>query len=102
LPDVVSTVAGLCGNRDLEDSTRKMAAQFLLSLAEHGQGMIRKASYFVHTLVPVAHAFLLEVDDDSDWFKAEDEMQLDQVCTRFSRPLSSVCGDSMMGVSPDE
>lgn len=40
--------------------------------------MIRKASYFVQTCVPVARAFLLEVDQDSDWHAVADEMQLDQ------------------------
>lgn len=36
LADIVSTTAGLSSNTELEDSTRKMSVEFLLSLAEHG------------------------------------------------------------------
>ncbi len=36
LNEVVSTIAGLVNNKELEDDTRKMSMEFLLSLAEHG------------------------------------------------------------------
>ena len=78
LQDIVKLSVQMATNQSFEPSTRRIAIEFLLALAEHGQGMIRKANYFVQMLVPVAHSFLLEIDEHSDWHSVADEFELDQ------------------------
>eukprot|EP00455_Lapot_gusevi_P047330 TRINITY_DN6380_c0_g1_i1.p1 TRINITY_DN6380_c0_g1~~TRINITY_DN6380_c0_g1_i1.p1 ORF type:complete len:955 (-),score=344.36 TRINITY_DN6380_c0_g1_i1:235-2901(-) len=78
LANVVSFTSSLAANADLEDSTRKMAMEFLLSLAQNGGGMVRKLNTFPGQTIPLAFNFLHLVDEDSDWDSASDDSQLEQ------------------------
>lgn len=64
----------------LEDSTRQLAAEFLVTLAEAREkapGMMRKLPNFSTRIFVCVTGFLLDIEDDPEWHLAEDEAQED-------------------------
>jgi hypothetical protein len=56
---------------NLEDGTRCQAVEFLLTLAEAREkapGMLRKAPQFVQRLFSCLLTFLLDVEEDQEWY----------------------------------
>mmetsp|Transcript_21433 Transcript_21433/g.29989 ORF Transcript_21433/g.29989 Transcript_21433/m.29989 type:complete len:1094 (-) Transcript_21433:418-3699(-) len=51
----------------LEESTRQLGLEFLVTLSEARAGMIRKQTKFLEALVPTVLKFMLEIEDNSDW-----------------------------------
>jgi hypothetical protein len=67
----------------LEDSTRHLAVEFLVTLAEardKAPGMMRKLPHLIGRLFAVLLNFLLSVEDDPKWHTAdtEEEMTTDE------------------------
>jgi hypothetical protein len=52
----------------LEDNTRQVALEFLVTLCESKPGMMRKVPNFIPSLVNMCLAMLLELEHDKEWF----------------------------------
>lgn len=94
----------------LDDATRRLAAEFLVTLCEAREkapGMMRKLPQLVQQLFNCCVAFLLEIDDDPDWHTAEDEKNEDAGETELfefgqeclDRIAISIGGKSMLPVA---
>jgi hypothetical protein len=63
----------------LEEATRQLGLEFLVTLTEARAGMIRKQTKFLEALIPTVLKFMLELEDNSDWAttKPDDDDNVD-------------------------
>jgi len=76
LPDVVNAMMQIAETDSLDEGTRSLAAEFLVTLCEAREkapGMMRKLPQFVQRLFGCCMSFLLDIEDDPAWHAAEDE-----------------------------
>ena len=76
LSHVVDAMMSVAEHNDLEDGTRQLATEFLVTLTEardRAPGMMRKLPNFVPRLFNCLVMFLLDVEDEQDWYTAEKE-----------------------------
>ena len=76
LAHVVDAMMTIAEHNDLEDGTRHLATEFLVTLTEardRAPGMMRKLPNFVPRLFNCLVAFLLDVEDEQEWHTAEKE-----------------------------
>jgi len=76
LAHVVDAMMTIATHDDLEDGTRHLACEFLVTLTEardRAPGMMRKLPDFVPRLFNCLCAFLLDVEDDPEWHTCEKE-----------------------------
>ena len=76
LPDVVSAMLQIAETESLDEGTRRLSAEFLVTLCEAREkapGMMRKLPNFVQRLFNCCLSFLLDIEDEPDWHTAEDE-----------------------------
>lgn len=76
LPDVASAMLQIAETDALDEGTRRLAAEFLVTLCEAREkapGMMRKLPQFVHRLFGCCLSFLMDIEDDPAWHTAEDE-----------------------------
>ncbi|KAF9289191.1 hypothetical protein BGZ68_009889 [Mortierella alpina] len=69
---LVPFMLGIVKNKDLEDPTRQSALEFLLTLAECAPSLVRKIPDFARAVVPVAMEMMTEMEDDDEWYSADD------------------------------
>jgi hypothetical protein len=75
---VVGAIVGIANNTNYEWSTRCMAMEFMVTLAENGKGMARKLTPFVKTIVPLAFQFMLTLEHNAEWDRGEDNDDAEQ------------------------
>ncbi|KAG1673229.1 hypothetical protein FOA52_013109 [Chlamydomonas sp. UWO 241] len=76
LVEVVQAVLQIARAEQLEDATRQLAAEFLVTLCEAREkapGMMRKLPNFVPNLFETLMMFLLDVEDDEQWHGADSD-----------------------------
>jgi len=76
LSQVVDAMMTITEHNDLEDGTRVLATEFLVTLTEardRAPGMMRKLPNFVPRLFTALCTFLLDVEDDPEWHTCEKE-----------------------------
>ena len=76
LPDVVNAMLQIAETDSLDEGTRRLAAEFLVTLCEAREkapGMMRKLPLFVERLFACCLKFLLDIEDVPEWHAAEDE-----------------------------
>ncbi|KAM0952064.1 putative importin-beta domain, armadillo-like helical, TOG domain, importin beta family [Dioscorea sansibarensis] len=76
LPDVVGSMLQIAEAPQLEEGTRHLAVEFVITLAEareRAPGMMRRLPQFVARLFSVLIKMLLDIDDGSSWHGAETE-----------------------------
>lgn len=76
LVDVVGSMLQIAEAESLEESTRHLAIEFVITLAEareRAPGMMRKLPQFIQRLFAVLMKMLLDVEDDPSWHNAETE-----------------------------
>ncbi|KAG6751881.1 hypothetical protein POTOM_044092 [Populus tomentosa] len=74
--EVVGSMLQIAEAGRLEEGTRHLAIEFVITLAEardRAPGMMRKLPQFVHRLFMVLMGMLLDIDDDPQWHGAETE-----------------------------
>ncbi|CAL0323404.1 unnamed protein product [Lupinus luteus] len=74
--DVVGSMLQIAEAESLEEGTRHLAIEFVVTLAEareRAPGMVRKLPQFVKRLFGVSMNLLLDVEDDPAWHSAETE-----------------------------
>ncbi|TKY62898.1 Importin-5 protein [Spatholobus suberectus] len=74
--DVIGSMLQVAEADALEEGTRHLAIEFVVTLAEareRAPGMMRKLPQFVRKLVGVLMNLLLDIEDDPAWHGAEDE-----------------------------
>lgn len=81
LTEVVQAVLTIARAEQLEDSTRQLAAEFLVTLCEAREkapGMMRKLPNFVPNLFETLMQFLLDVEDSPLWHSADNDQHEDE------------------------
>ncbi|GJP49341.1 hypothetical protein CLOM_g8564 [Closterium sp. NIES-68] len=76
LTDVIAAMLQIAESTQLEDATRHLAIEFLITLAEareRAPGMMRKVPHLVGRLFAVLMAMLLDIEDTPEWHAANDE-----------------------------
>ena len=76
LAHVVDAMMTIAEHNDLENGTRHLATEFLVTLTEardRAPGMMRKLPNFVPRLFNCLVAFLLDIEDEQEWHTAEKE-----------------------------
>ena len=76
LTQLVEAMLSIAEHADLEDGTRTLATEFLVTLTEardRAPGMMRKVPNFAPRLYNCLVSFLLDIEDDPDWHTAENE-----------------------------
>lgn len=76
LPDVVGAMLQIAEADSLEEGTRHLAVEFVITLAEareRAPGMMRRIPQFVGRLFAVLMKMLLDVEDEPAWHSAETE-----------------------------
>jgi len=74
--EVAGAMIKIAEAQSLDDGTRRLAAEFLVTLCEAREkapGMMRKLPQLVQQLFNCCVMFLLEIEDDPEWHTAEDE-----------------------------
>ncbi|EEF36904.1 importin-5 [Ricinus communis] len=74
--EVVGSMLQIAEAESLEEGTRHLAIEFVITLAEareRAPGMMRKLPQFVHRLFMVLMGMLLDIEDDPVWHSAEVE-----------------------------
>lgn len=76
--DCVQAMIVISSNTDLEDATRHLALEFLLTIAENAPAQAKKIGTFCHQVVPVALGMMLEIECDSpeelrEWEEQEED-----------------------------
>jgi hypothetical protein len=108
--EVAGAMLKIAEAESLDDATRRLAAEFLVTLCEAREkapGMMRKLPQLVQQLFNCCVSFLLEIDDDPDWHTAEDEKNEDAGETELfefgqeclDRIAISIGGKSMLPVA---
>lgn len=69
LPFLINIVKN---SKELEDRTRQSALELLLTLAECAPSLIKKVPDFASNLVPLALEMMTELEDDQEWYTADD------------------------------
>lgn len=81
LNEVLVAFIQMAEEGQLEDSTRQLAAEFLVTLCEAREkapGMMRKLPMFLDRFFTCLVSFLMDVEDDPAWHSAEDEKDEDE------------------------
>ena len=76
LVDVVGSMLQISKAKSVEENTRHLAIEFVITLAEareRAPGMMRKLPQFIQRLFAVLMNMLLDVEDDPAWHNAEIE-----------------------------
>ncbi|XVE70335.1 hypothetical protein DITRI_Ditri10aG0064300 [Diplodiscus trichospermus] len=76
LVDVVGSMLQIAEAESLEEGTRHLAVEFVITLAEareRAPGMMRKFPQFISRLFAILMRMLLDVEDDAAWHSAETE-----------------------------
>jgi hypothetical protein len=71
LPNLVAFMAQQMQNTELEDATRQICLELLLTLTEHAPGMMRKHPNFAQTVIPITLDWMAELEDEQDWYTSE-------------------------------
>ena len=62
----------ICNTADLDDSTRQLGMEFLVSVAEKSPGLARKMK-LVDQVFPMALNFMLTIEEDEEWESHDDD-----------------------------
>ncbi|KAE8665105.1 ethylene-responsive transcription factor RAP2-11-like [Hibiscus syriacus] len=76
LVDVVGSMLQIAEAESLEEGTRHLAIEFVVTLAESRErapGMMRKLPQFINRLFAILMKMLLDIEDDAAWHTAETE-----------------------------
>ena len=76
LVDVVGAMLQIAEAESLEEGTRHLAIEFVITLAEareRAPGMMRKLPQFIHRLFGILMKLLLDIEDDPTWHTADTE-----------------------------
>ncbi|KAJ6961194.1 importin-5-like [Populus alba x Populus x berolinensis] len=76
LVDVVGSMLQIAEAEGLEEGTRHLAIEFVITLAEareRAPGMMRKLPQFISRLFAILMSMLLDIEDDPAWHSAENE-----------------------------
>ncbi|GAB2266827.1 Importin-5 [Dionaea muscipula] len=76
LVDIVGAMLQIAEASSLEEGTRHLAIEFVITLAEareRAPGMMRKLPQFIHRLFAILMNMLLDIEDDPKWHNADTE-----------------------------
>ncbi|CAO2832879.1 unnamed protein product [Amaranthus hypochondriacus] len=78
LVEVVESMLQIAEAEQLEEGTRHLAVEFVITLAEareRAPGMMRKLPQFISRLFEILMKMLLDIEDDPDWHTADVETE---------------------------
>jgi len=63
----INAMLQIAGANHLEDATKQLAVEFLVTLAENKPTMMRKYPKFLESLLPLILNLMMDLEDDEDW-----------------------------------
>ncbi|KAL9255453.1 Importin-5-like protein [Drosera capensis] len=106
--DVVGAILQIAEAEHLEEGTRHLAIEFVITLAEareRAPGMMRKMPQFVHRLFVILMKMLCDIEDEPDWHGAETEDEDAGETTNYSESLDrlaiSLGGNTIVPVASE-
>jgi hypothetical protein len=73
LRQVMQLMLQIADFREFDDSTRRTALEFLLTLTQAGKGMVRKVKEFARSIIPLAFRFACDLEHSDEWDDDEEE-----------------------------
>lgn len=77
LQNIVQAMLTIASHTSLEDSTRQLGVEFLVTLTEQRPGMLRKFPQFVENFLPVLLLMMMDLEDDPEWNQEDEEDAID-------------------------
>ncbi|KAF3788611.1 Importin-5 [Nymphaea thermarum] len=102
LVDIVGSMLQIAEADQLEDGTRHLAIEFIITLAEareRAPGMMRKLPQFIGRLFAILMKMLLDIEDDPAWHTAE--MLVNRATTAWDRLAISLGGNTIVPVASE-
>ncbi|GBG66984.1 hypothetical protein CBR_g74670 [Chara braunii] len=96
LAEVVAAMLQIAEAAELDEATRHLAVEFLVTLAEareRAPGMMRKLPHFIVRLFSALMSMLLDVDDVPEWYTVESED--DDVAESDNHSVAQECLDRL-------
>ena len=78
--DIAEMALTICGSEGLEEGTRHLGMEFLVSVAEKSPGLARKMR-MADKIIPVCMQFMLTIEEDDGWEQNDDDEQDEEVDT---------------------
>ena len=66
IADISAMALQVCGTDTLDEGTRQLGMEFLVSVSEKSPGLVRKMN-IVESLIPMCMQFMLTIEDDDEW-----------------------------------
>lgn len=76
ISDISGMALQVCGAETLDDGTRQLGMEFLVSVAEKSPGLVRKMN-IVESLIPMCMQFMLTIEEDDEW-ETNDDVEEDE------------------------
>eukprot|EP01091_Cochliopodium_minus_P017432 TRINITY_DN6828_c0_g1_i1.p1 TRINITY_DN6828_c0_g1~~TRINITY_DN6828_c0_g1_i1.p1 ORF type:complete len:1109 (-),score=350.97 TRINITY_DN6828_c0_g1_i1:38-3364(-) len=96
---IIQMFIQIATSKSLEDTTRQLALEFLVSIAENNPAMLRKAQNGVPSLIQLIVTFMLELQDDEEWINSKDETSLEITNYDVGSESLDRCSRSLTGKS---
>ena len=74
ISEICDMMLQICASEALDEGTRHLAMEFLVSVAEKSPGLSRKI-HLANNVVPMCMRFMLAISDDEAWEAIDDEDQ---------------------------
>eukprot|EP01116_Phalansterium_solitarium_P017028 TRINITY_DN409_c0_g1_i1.p1 TRINITY_DN409_c0_g1~~TRINITY_DN409_c0_g1_i1.p1 ORF type:complete len:1122 (-),score=363.84 TRINITY_DN409_c0_g1_i1:247-3201(-) len=74
---LINAMLTIGNTASLEDDTRQMGLEFLVTLAEARPAMVRKQPKFFENVLQLVLSMMLELEDDEDWEKGQDDDEVE-------------------------
>ena len=71
LPNTVEFMISQMKNTALEDGTRQICLELLVTLCEGAPGLMRKYEPFARSIIPVVLDWMSELEDEPEWYQGE-------------------------------
>jgi hypothetical protein len=69
---LIDTMLAIVINPELEEDTRHMAMEFIVSVAENRPGMVRKKELTIQRIIPILLEMIHDLEDNPDWNEGEE------------------------------
>eukprot|EP00184_Porphyridium_aerugineum_P000216 CAMPEP_0184696160 /NCGR_PEP_ID=MMETSP0313-20130426/3546_1 /TAXON_ID=2792 /ORGANISM="Porphyridium aerugineum, Strain SAG 1380-2" /LENGTH=1101 /DNA_ID=CAMNT_0027154733 /DNA_START=266 /DNA_END=3571 /DNA_ORIENTATION=- len=73
LASVTNAMLTIASTTALEEGTRQLGLEFLVSASEKLPAACRKLPNFIQNVIPVALSMMLELEDDAEWYNKDDD-----------------------------
>ena len=77
---LINAMVQIVNKKELEDSTRQLALEMLVTIAERSPVASRRSATYVSMVIPTVLFLMMDLEDDSDWYTTELVDEFDYKC----------------------